>query len=119
MDNNSTPETTTVLEQAAMLWLELWELAGEKWPPENVALAWRLYERLKRKLIGRGAHSSQAIALCDDFFRSAHGWGNLAIVTNHRRPIDALTVALIEVDMAELENGEADKKSSADSSCSA
>lgn len=116
MDNNSTPETTTVLEQAAMLWLELWELAGEKWPPENVALAWRLYERLKRKLIGRGAHSSQAIALCDDFFRSAHGWGNLAVVTNHRRPIDALTVALIEVDMAELGDGAADAHSSADNS---
>ena len=116
MDDKTTPNTTTVLEQAAMVWLDLGDLAGEKWPPDNVALAWRLYERLKRKLISRGARDSHAIALCDDFFRNAHGWGNLAIVTNHRRPIDALTVALIEVDMAELENGEANKKSSADAS---
>jgi hypothetical protein len=103
MDNKILPGPTTVLEQAAMLWLELWELAGEKWPPENVALAWRLYERLKRKLISRGAPESQAIVLCDDFFRGAQGWGNLAIVTNHRRPIDALTVVLIDVDMADLD----------------
>lgn len=95
------PAATTVLEQAAMVWLELWELAGEKWPPENVASAWRIYERLKRRLISRGAPESRAVMLCDEFFRGAHGWGNLAIVTNHRRPIDALTVALIDVDMAE------------------
>ncbi|MBI5567836.1 MAG: hypothetical protein HY870_23250 [Chloroflexi bacterium] len=105
MDNTTLAGATTVLEQAAMLWLELWELAGEKWPPDNVALAWRLYERLKRKLIGRRAPEPQAIMLCDEFFRGAHGWGNLAIVTNHRRPIDALTVVLIDVDMAELEDG--------------
>ena len=101
MDDRTTPDATTVLEQAAMWWLELWELSGERWPPENVALAWRIYERLKRKLISRGAPEPQAIMLCDEFFRGTHGWGNLAIVTNHRRPIDALTVALIDVDMAE------------------
>jgi hypothetical protein len=101
-DERITPSQSALLEQAAMLWLDLWELAGEKWPPENVALAWRLYERLKRKLVGRGASEYQAIALCDDFFRGAAGWGNLAIVTNHRRPIDALTGALIDVEMLEL-----------------
>jgi hypothetical protein len=99
MNDRTLPAATTVLEEAALVWLELWELAGEKWPPDNVALAWRLYERCKRKLISRGAPEPQAIMLCDEFFRGAHGWGNLAIVTYHRRPIDALTVALIDVDM--------------------
>ncbi len=70
-DEKITPSQTTLLEQAAMWWLDVWELAGEKWPPENVALAWRLYERLKRKLVGRGASEYQAIALCDDFFHGA------------------------------------------------
>lgn len=91
-----------MLEQAAVVWLDLWELAGEKWPPDNVALGWRLYERLKRKLIAHGARESQAMVLADEFFRGAGSWGNLAVVTNHRRPIDALTVALIDVEMAEL-----------------
>ncbi len=100
MDDKATLNPTTVLEHAALWWLDLWELAGEKWPPDNVALSWRLYERLKRKLIGRGASDYQAVALCDDFFRGSSGWGNLAIVTNHRRPIDALTGALIDVDAA-------------------
>jgi hypothetical protein len=105
MTDKTTPDPTTVLEQAAMVWLELWELAGERWPPDNVALAWRLYERLKRRLISHGAPESQAIVLCDEFFRGAHGWGNLAIVTNHRRPIDALTVALIDGRMAKPDGG--------------
>lgn len=93
---------TTVLERAAAIWLELWELAGEKWPPDNVALAWRLYEHLKRRLMGTGINEVQAITCCDEFFRGAQGWGNLAVIINHRRPIDALTVTLIDVEMAEM-----------------
>ena len=93
---------STVLEKAAALWLELWELAGEKWPPDNVALAWRLYERLKRRFIGLGMNEAQAITFCDEFFRGAQGWGSLTLVSNHRRPIDALTVTLIDVEMAEM-----------------
>jgi len=96
----------TMIEKAAALWLELWELAGEKWPPDNVALAWRLYERLKRHLLGLGVNEAQAIAMCDEFYRNAQGWGNLAIVTNHRRPIDALTVTLIDVELAGLGIGQ-------------
>ncbi len=97
-DDKTTTSQTTVLEQAAMIWLDLWQLAGEKWPPENVALAWRLYERLKHKLVSRGTSEYHAIALCDEFFRGATQWGNLAVTTYHRRPIDDLTVALVNVD---------------------
>ena len=39
MDDKATLNPTTVLEHAALWWLDLWELAGEKWPPENVALS--------------------------------------------------------------------------------
>ena len=86
--------------KASAVWVELWRLAGEKWPPNNVPAAWRVYQHLKEALINTGATKAQAIAFADEFFYGERGWGDLSHIENHKRPIDALTATLIDVELS-------------------
>jgi len=94
----------TIQERACAIWTEIWELADERWPPENVPAAWRVYEHLKEALISAGVSETQAIAFADDFFYSEGTWGDLRLIDNHRRAIDALIVALLDSELVGLDN---------------
>jgi len=86
--------------RASAVWVELWRLAGEKWPPNNVPAAWRVYQRLKEALVNTGATEAQAIAFADEFFYGESRWGDLSHIENHKRPIDALTATLLDVELS-------------------
>jgi len=92
----------TIQDRASAIWVSIWELAGEQWPPRSVPAAWRAYERLKEALVGVGVTEAQAIAFADDFFFSTASWGDLALIENHRHAIDALTVALLDSELVGL-----------------
>jgi len=94
----------TLQEKAFVIWAEIWELAGERWPPTSVPAAWRVYEHLKGALVGTGVSEAQAIAFADDFFYSEGTWGDLTLIDNHKRAIDALVVALLDSELVELGN---------------
>jgi len=96
---------STIQERACAIWTEIWELADERWPPENVPAAWRVYEHLKEALISAGVSKAQAIAaFADDFFYSEETWGDLTLIDNHKRAIDALVVALLDSELVGLGN---------------
>jgi len=86
--------------RASAIWVELWQLAGEAWPPRSVPAAWRVYQRLKETLVKVGATEAQAVAFVDDFFYGDGQWGDLSIIENHRRAIDALVTALLDAELA-------------------
>ncbi len=92
----------TIQEKACAIWTEIWELAGERWPPTSIPTAWRVYECLKKALIGAGVGEAQAIAFADDFFHSEEAWGDLSLIGNHKRAIDALVVALLDSELVGL-----------------
>ena len=94
----------TIQEKALAIWTEIWELAGEQWPPTSIPAAWRVYECLKEALIGAGVSEAQAIAFADDFFYSEEAWGDLRLIDNHKRAIDALVVALLDSELVGLSN---------------
>jgi hypothetical protein len=86
--------------KASAVWVELWRLAGEKWPPDNVPAAWRVYQHLKEALVNTGATEAQAVAFADEFFYGEGRWGDLSHIENHKRPIDALTATLLDVELS-------------------
>jgi hypothetical protein len=94
----------TIQERASSIWVEMWKLAGEQWPPRNVPDAWRVYQHLKEALIRAGVSDGQAIAFADDFFLSAEAWGNLAVIDHHKRVIDALTATLLDSELVGMGN---------------
>ncbi len=87
------------------VWLEIWTLAGERWPPKSVPTAWRVYECLKNALINAGVSKAQTIAFADDFFHSDEGWGDLTYVDNHKRALDALNAAPLDAELVALKEG--------------
>jgi hypothetical protein len=93
----------TVQERASAIWVEIWRLAGEQWPPDSIPAAWRVYQHLKQALTSAGASEAQAIAFADDFFYSEGAWGDLAIIDNHKQAIDALTVTLLDSEIVGLD----------------
>jgi len=94
----------TIQEKAVVIWTEIWKLAGEQWPPTSVPAAWRVYEHLKQALVDAGVSEAQAVAFTDDFFYSERTWGDLTLVDNHKRAIDALVVALLDSELVGLGN---------------
>ncbi len=93
----------TIQERAAAIWVEIWELADEQWPPRSIPVAWRVYECLKGALVRAGVTEAQAMAFADDFFYGAEKWGDLTLVDNHRWAIDALTVTLLDSELVGLD----------------
>ncbi|MDY6874706.1 MAG: hypothetical protein SWK90_00660 [Chloroflexota bacterium] len=93
---------STIQEKALAVWTEIWELAGEQWPPTSIPVAWRVYECLKEALVGAGVSEAQAIAFADDFFYGQEAWGDLRLTSNHKRAVDALIVALLDSELVEL-----------------
>jgi len=61
-----------------------------------------VYEHLKETLISAGVSEAQAIAFADDFFYSEEAWGDLTIIDNHKRAIDALIAALLDSELVGL-----------------
>lgn len=94
----------TIQERAFAIWAEIWKLAGEQWPPTSVPAARRVYEHLKEALISAGVSKAQAIVFADDFFYSEETWGDLMLIDNHKRAIDALIVALLDSELVGLSN---------------
>ena len=95
---------SSVQQQAVKLWTEIWDLAGERWPPLDVPTAWRVYERVKQALVEEGVSEEQAIAFADDFFYRSDSWGDLTVIDNHKQVIGALTTALIDSELVAMEN---------------
>jgi hypothetical protein len=83
--------------------VEIWRLAGEQWPPDSIPAAWRVYQHLKQALISVGVSEAQAIAFADDFFYGEGAWGDLTIIDNHKKAIDALTVTLLDSEIVGLD----------------
>ena len=86
--------------RASGIWVEMWRLAGEKWPPNNVPAAWRVYQHLKQALVNAGATEAQAVAFADEFFYGESRWGDLSYIENHKGPIDALTATLLDAELS-------------------
>ena len=93
---------STMQERAFALWVEIWNLAGERWPPNGIPAAWRVYEHLKQALAGTGISEAQASAFADDFFHCQDEWGDLELVSNHQHPIEALVAVLLDSELVGL-----------------
>jgi hypothetical protein len=94
---------STIQGRASAIWVEIWRLAGEQWPPDSIPAAWRVYQHLKQALMSAGVSEAQAIAFADDFFYGERAWGDLAIIDNHKKAIEALTVTLLDSELVALE----------------
>jgi len=92
----------SIQAQAIDIWTEIWNLAGDQWPPRDVPAAWRVYESLKNALMERGVSEGQAVAFADDFFCRGQNWGDLAHLGNHEQVIEDLTAALIDSELVAL-----------------
>ncbi len=93
---------STMQERAFALWVEVWSLVGEQWPPNDIPAAWRVYGHLKQALVGTGISEAQASAFADDFFHRQDEWGDLALVRNHEHPIEALVAVLLDPELVGL-----------------
>lgn len=53
----------TMQERAFALWVEIWTLASERWPPNAIPAGWRVYEHLKQALAGTGSAKRRRLPL--------------------------------------------------------
>ncbi len=91
---------STMRERASALWVGIWNLAGEQWPPNGIPAAWRVYEHPEQALAGMGISHKIPPAFADDLFHRQDDWGDLERVSNHQHRVEALVAVLLDSESA-------------------